>query len=566
MRLTRVLIENFRGIGQLDLEFDSITAVIGENNSGKTSLFDVLGLFLGRGNLVKDRLLRVDDLHLPHGRSKPLPVRVVFTFEDTGAESWAGAEPPAFVSAIRRGSDGIGQLRLEFVGDPETRFITGGFRDEDGIRVAPASPGGVEALCRMHPVLLLRFAQPSTTTPEDLAASDAASPPEKRGRRGLEAQIARVYRELSMSRGPVEPDALVGGLQAARDLYESLSARSAHEHGPMRRMLDQLMKDPGYARLYEADAPRVARAGSGSHALGLLMVLGAMLDVRGDELVAEGATPIIAIEEPETHLHPILLASTWDVIESLQAQTVVTTNSGELLTSVPMRYLRRLVRRDQHIVVNRLRSGSLSATEHRRVGYHIGAKRGGVLFARCWLLVEGETEFWIMRQLADVLGYDLEAEGVRIVEFAQCGVGPLVKLANDLGIEWHMLTDGDDSGLAYSREAGAALNGSPTRDHISRLKHRDIEHCFWHHGFEQVYREAAGLKGRHDHRGHPLSAGRVIAKAAKQASKPYLAISVAEAAAERGPESVPPILRDVITKSIGLARGAVTDGTERFDS
>ena len=81
--------------------------------------------------------------------------------------------------------------------------------------------------------------------------------------------------------------------------------------------------------------------------------------------------PIIAIEEPEAHLHPILLASTWDVIEALRAQTVVTTNSGELLSTVPMKYLRRLVRKDDGVDVHRL--GELPARERALRARALGA-------------------------------------------------------------------------------------------------------------------------------------------------------------------------------------------------
>ena len=43
MRLTRMMVEGFRGVRSLDLEFDALTVVIAENNHGKTSVFDVLG-------------------------------------------------------------------------------------------------------------------------------------------------------------------------------------------------------------------------------------------------------------------------------------------------------------------------------------------------------------------------------------------------------------------------------------------------------------------------------------------------------------------------------------------
>ena len=46
MTITSVRIRNFRGIRDLHLELDDVTILIGENNSGKTSVLDALKLCL----------------------------------------------------------------------------------------------------------------------------------------------------------------------------------------------------------------------------------------------------------------------------------------------------------------------------------------------------------------------------------------------------------------------------------------------------------------------------------------------------------------------------------------
>lgn len=47
MKISKVRIENFRGLRELELDFDSTTTIlIGENNSGKTSVLDALRLCL----------------------------------------------------------------------------------------------------------------------------------------------------------------------------------------------------------------------------------------------------------------------------------------------------------------------------------------------------------------------------------------------------------------------------------------------------------------------------------------------------------------------------------------
>lgn len=107
----------------------------------------------------------------------------------------------------------------------------------------------------------------------------------------------------------------------------------------------------------------------------------------------------------------------------------------------------------------------MSAEELRRITFHVRINRPMSLFARCWLLVEGETEIWLLSELATICGYSLRGEGVRIIEFAQCGVAPLIKAARDLGIEWHLLADGDQAGSKYAASVRGQLkgerNGSP---------------------------------------------------------------------------------------------------------
>lgn len=109
------------------------------------------------------------------------------------------------------------------------------------------------------------------------------------------------------------------------------------------------------------------------------------------------------------------------------------------------------------------------------------------LFARCWLLVEGETEIWLLSELANICGISLRREGIRIIEFAQCGVSPLIKAAADLGIEWHLLADGDQAGNKYASSVRTLLRGESEHDRLTLLPARDIEHFLFQNGFAHVF-------------------------------------------------------------------------------
>lgn len=553
MQLTHVHIENFRGISRLDLALDRLTVVIGENNHGKTSLFDVLDRCLGGPGGGETGVWEYRDFRrTPDGVRET--IRVLLTFDPDGTVRPGSLTHKLFAAAMPADADHPARLRVEFTGDPAAGAMRHRFVDEDGEALdVPDSDTVLRRLRQLHPVLLIRLAQPLEPGVLEWARPEGSELGDEDEEETPEEAITRVYHRLAAARGPVPAAELRRAFTAVGALRDEVEGRVHSSLGPVRKVLEHFLEEGN-------GNGRAHAMGGGGHNLGLLLVLGALLEMRGQVSLDSEATPLIAIEEPEVHLHPMVLSSTWDVIESLQAQTLVTTNSGEFLADVPLAVLRRLVRRDGRIEAFQLRPDRLDPESLRRVGYHVSAKRGTILFARCWLLVEGETEFWLLRELARTLGYDLEAEGVRCVEFAQCGVGPLARLANELGIEWHLVADGDESGVTFVREAVRFLDGRPKRVHLTTLDRPNIEAFLWRHGFEHVYREAArvGPAGTED--GDRISPRRIIERAVRKHSKPYLALTVAEECARQGPGSVPQLLRGVVERSVALARNAVEDG------
>ncbi len=210
----------------------------------------------------------------------------------------------------------------------------------------------------------------------------------------------------------------------------------------------------------------------------------------------------------------------WQIVQALPVQKVVTTYSGDLLSLIQLGDLRKLERRDGHVHVYQLRPGDLEPEEQRRVGYHIPGARGSSLFSRTWLLVEGETEAWLLPEMARAMGYDLASEGVYCIEFAQAGLTALVRAANALGIEWHLLTDGDRAGDAYAQTARTHRGPRPEQECLTQLAESDMEEHLWRAGYDDVYllaakkRRVPGVELRRD------EARRVIEKAIENHSKP----------------------------------------------
>ena len=110
---------------------------------------------------------------------------------------------------------------------------------------------------------------------------------------------------------------------------------------------------------------------------------------------------------------------------------------------------------------------------------------------------------------------------------------PLIKVARDLGIEWHLLADGDPAGVKYVEGARSQLRGEREQDRLTLLPAQDIEHFLFENGFEEVFRKEAGV-GPHQQ----LSPSRIIDKAVNRRSKPGMALAVVEAAEHLGPDSI----------------------------
>jgi putative ATP-dependent endonuclease of OLD family len=218
--------------------------------------------------------------------------------------------------------------------------------------------------------------------------------------------------------------------------------------------------------------------------------------------------------------------------------------------------VRRLTRHTGAIKEWRVPEGALTADELRRYSYHLRSRRAAASFARCWLLVEGETEYWLMAELARVCGYDLACEGVACVEFAQCGLSAVIKVAGHLGIEWHLLADGDMAGHRYVQSACECVEAGSSRDRFTLLQEADIEHCFWKFGYEDVFRKAAWPRSNSFDASwqQRAPAKKVIARAIERYSKPWMAVLLLDAVMDRGPKGVPPALRHAIETCVEMAR------------
>lgn len=549
MLLERVEIVGFRGINRLSLMLEQNNVLIGENAWGKSSLLDALTLLLSP-EFDLYHFVR-DDFWFPPGdiQGREHHLHIILTFRETEP----GRHRVRRFRPLQRCwvpcDDGYHRVfyRLEGeLADDDSVMTLRSFIDGEGEALAVEDIDDLARhLVRLMPVLRLRDARfmrriHNGTVPHSPQIEITAR------------QLDFLSRELVSHPQNLSDGQIREGLSAMVQLLEHYFAEQSSAQTRHRLMRRRSHDEQRSWRYLDIINRMIDKPGGRSHRVILLGLFSTLLQAKGTVRLDRDARPLLLIEDPETRLHPIMLSVAWHLLNLLPLQRVTTTNSGELLSLTPVEQVCRLVRESSRVSAWRLGPGGMNAEDSRRIAFHIRFNRASSLFARCWLLVEGETETWIINELARQCGHHFDAEGVKVIEFAQSGLKPLIKFARRMGIQWHVLVDGDEAGKKYAATVLGLLNNDREleRDHLTSLPAMDMEHFMYRQGFDDVYHRVAQIPDN-----VPMNMRRVITKAIHRSSKPDLAIEVAMEAGRRGVDAVPTLLKKMFSRVLWLARG-----------
>jgi putative ATP-dependent endonuclease of OLD family len=156
----------------------------------------------------------------------------------------------------------------------------------------------------------------------------------------MAAQVEEHYRRILESKDANLHRTLELGYRAASSLLELIPGAYRRSQASLGRVL---MEIPGQAESRPSGKTEIRQRGTAAQRLGVLLLMGAVVRaMRSDE--GAGSAPILLIEDPEAHLHPMTVASVWGILEEIQLHEIVATHSGTLLASASLSTLRRLVR------------------------------------------------------------------------------------------------------------------------------------------------------------------------------------------------------------------------------
>ncbi|ELF10559.1 ATP-dependent nuclease [Escherichia coli] len=506
MYLSRIKIKNFRNFSDLDVALGGNVVIVGENGVGKSNL--LLGLRL------------IFDPSLPDS-SRQLGL----------ADFWDGLEDITTETTItisieikdfEEDLDVLAVLtdyRLD--DDPQTVRLTYQLRAQPNLTHAPVSDDNFSFLCfggedeskRFGHELRRRITMdllPALRDAEgDLAAwrrsplrplvEEAFIGVDKNALKEIGDKIAQAsaaainFKEVKMLESNIA--ALLMTMAGSKQNIQPSLGFSATDATRINRQI-RLLIDEGRRG--------VADASLGS--ANLIFLTLKLLDLQRLITANKRDQSLLAIEEPESHLHPHLQRLVYKhlfetIIDDEDVENwktsgplsvILTTHSPHIASVAPLSSI--LLLRAHSIegtVGYSTANAGFTTNDIEDLERYLDVTRAEMLFARGVILVEGDAERFLIPAFAKNMEVSLDEHGVSVCSVAGTNFLPYVKLLCALGIPFSVITDYDEvdsipraynRALKLVRKITDAADGNNTNAIIQSIKDKET----WEETFDEI--------------------------------------------------------------------------------
>jgi putative ATP-dependent endonuclease of OLD family len=572
MKLREIIVKNFRCLVDVAIPITDTTVLVGENNSGKTSLLEALRIVLPRSAAGRGTPFDEYDYHMIKDNDSPKTsegIVIELWFREDSRDEWPDSLVQALADIIQTDPvmdlDSIG-LRLSSKYDKIAKEIITKWEfltfDGQPLGGKGASPGNLTKFflyIRLFYLSALRDSDDEFSPRSqfwgrilrDLKISDEQ-------RKAVGEELAKLNDTL------LKADPRLEQVRTSLDKVQKIMALGTGQNTSIQAIplkpWDLMSKSEVVIRAYgsEVDFP-LSRYGQGMQSLAVLFLFQSYIDVLLKPMFQPETEAILALEEPEAHLHPQAARALAANLGEVKSQKIISSHSPYFIQEIPFTqilmfrrdgplskvlYVKRFFtarvpntpgllklcknnaskfryhegtsvlivkgkleeeeyhnllkiypcQNEVHAEIKRLKGESqlyLSDNDLTDLNTYAKRIRGEVLFARAWLLCEGQSEYLLLRYFAELLGRPLDNVGVTVIDFQNNGSpGAFVGLARSFEIPWIMICDNDSAGKDFTKQVkNRGLTDEEMKELVRPLPEEgmDLELLLVKSGFAREY-------------------------------------------------------------------------------
>lgn len=458
-----VRVFGLRGLQNIEVDLEKVTVLTGMNNTGKTSFLKALQIALGTTQFITS-----DDFYISDSRSSD---KIIVD-----------------VKIVPVGKDGV--IRNDFDGNWEALFTVDRIMiDAEGKSFIPlrtiVTYDEIKAIYRSKRYILPDWPAFKTESSswyqtkegrekgfnydevpffymdaqrdilEDMKARNSYLGKMVSKIKYSQEDVKEIERQIKkLNDQAVSSSPILSNIKATLKELDSTmdTASEGIEITPFTKKIRDLNKGLSIHYGDKKDSFPMEYHGMGTRSWSSLLTLKAFINLLGKNAEDKQTPffPILAIEEPEAHLHPNAQKKLYKQIEGVKGQKIISTHSPYIAASAELSQIRNFYKDDVSVSCGAISAGELTREDIRKIKRQVINTRGELFFSKAIVFSEGETEEQALPIFAEhFFKKPLVEIGIDFVGVEGHGnYLPFLRIAEALKIPWFIFSDAEPDAKA----------------------------------------------------------------------------------------------------------------------